>query len=348
MSFLLRELAQHAGVELVGDGSCEITHIDPLQDASEGAIAFLADNSYQKHLKETGASAVILSADMVSACPVNALVTDNPTLAYARIATLMFPQPETGGGVHPSAVVDAAARVHESAWIGPCSVVEAGTKIEGGVHIGPGCQISRGCRIGAGSRLVARVTLCHDTLIGERVLMHPGVVIGSDGFGLANDNGVWEKVPQLGSVRIEDDVEIGANTTIDRGALSDTVIEQGVKLDNQIQIAHNVRIGSHTAIAGCAGIAGSATIGSHCTLGGGVGVAGHLEIGDNVHFTGMTLVTRSISEPGVYSGNLPAAPNGEWRRIIGRIRRMEGMMKRIKALEKIIQRKRTNNEQGGE
>lgn len=342
MSFLLRELAQHANVELIGDSSCEITHIDTLQDATEGAIAFLAKKSYRKYLNETRASAVILSEEMLPACRVSALVSDNPYLAYARIATFMFPQPKSGAGAHPSAVVDPTACVHESAWIGPCSVVEAGTEIGAEVHIGPGCQIGRSCRLGVGSRLVARVTLCHDTVIGERVLIHPGAVIGSDGFGLANDKGVWEKVPQLGSVRIEDDVEIGANTTIDRGALRDTIIAQGVKLDNQIQVAHNVRIGSHTAIAGCAGIAGSTTIGSHCTVGGGAGVAGHLEIGDNVHFTGMTLVTRSIRESGVYSGNLPATPNNQWRRTIAGMRRMKEIMQRLNKLEKMIQRKSTS------
>ena len=339
MSFLLSELALHASIELIGDGSCQITHIDTLQDASQGAIAFLANTRHRKYLKETRASAVILSAEMLPECPVNALVSDNPHLAYARIATHMFPQPESKRGTHPSAVVDSAACVHETAWIGPCSVVGAGTEIEAGVHIGPGCLIGQSCRVGAGSRLVARVTLCHATVIGERVLIHPGAVIGSDGFGLANNDGVWEKVPQLGGVRIEDDVEIGANTTIDRGALKDTVIEQGVKLDNQIQVAHNVRIGSHTAIAGCAGIAGSTTIGSHCSVGGGVGIAGHLEIGDNVHFTGMTMVTRSIRESGVYSGNLPAAPNNEWRKTIARVRRMEEIIQRLNKLENMIEKK---------
>jgi UDP-3-O-[3-hydroxymyristoyl] glucosamine N-acyltransferase len=215
-------------------------------------------------------------------------------------------------------------------------VVEGDVRIDDKVSIGPGCVVGRGCSIGSGSRLVAKVVLCPHTEIGKRVLIHPGAVLGSDGFGLASDKGVWEKVPQLGKVRVGDDVEIGANTTIDRGALRDTLIQQGVKLDNQIQIAHNVQIGEHTAIAGCAGIAGSTTIGSYCTLGGGVGVSGHLTVGDNVHFSGQSLVTRSFTEPGYYSGNLPAVPNKDWRKTVARLRRIEELMERIKQLEKQV------------
>ena len=202
----------------------------------------------------------------------------------------------------PATAIDlASAQIDASAWIGPGAVVEAETVVGPGAFVGPGCVIGRGCRIGAGSRLVARVTLCRGTQLGERVLVHPGAVLGSDGFGLANDGGVWVKVPQLGRVRVGDDVEIGANTTIDRGALDDTVIGDGVKLDNQIQIGHNVEIGEHCAIAACAGISGSTRLGRHCTLGGGVGLAGHLEFADNVHFTGQSLVTRSFTKPGVYT-----------------------------------------------
>ena len=334
MSHRLGDLARQVGAELHGDPACEISHVDTIQDASMGALCFLTNRKYRKYLPETGASAVVLSEEYLEQCPVNALVSDNPYLTYARIASLLNPQAEMERGRHPSAVVSDQAQVDAQAWIGPCAVVEAGAEIAAGVFIGPGCVIGRDCKIGPDSRLVANITLCHGTEIGSRVLIHPGTVLGSDGFGLANDQGVWEKVPQLGNVRLGDDVEIGANTTIDRGALRDTVIENGVKLDNQIQIAHNVRIGEHTAIAACTGIAGSTSVGSSCTLGGGVGVVGHLEIGDNVHFSAQTLVTRSFKEPGFYSGNLPAVPNADWRRTVAQIRRLDEVVKRLKRLEK--------------
>lgn len=337
MNLRLGDLARQVGAELHGDPACEISHVDTIQDASTGALCFLTNRKYRKYLSETGASAVVLSEEYLEQCSVNALVSDNPYLIYARIASLLNPRAKMEHGRHPSAVVSDQAQIDEQAWIGPCAVVEAGTTIAAGVFIGPGCVIGRDCKIGPDSRLVANITLCHGTEIGSRVLIHPGAVLGSDGFGLANDQGVWEKVPQLGNVRLGDDVEIGANTTIDRGALRDTVIENGVKLDNQIQIAHNVRIGEHTAIAACTGIAGSTSVGSSCTLGGGVGLVGHLEIGDNVHFSAQTLVTRSFKEPGFYSGNLPAVPNADWRRTVAQIRRLDEVVKRLKRLEKKLE-----------
>lgn len=330
----LAELASQAGAELRGDADCVVTHVDTIQDAGPGAICFLANAKYRKYLTETRATAVILGREDAGDCQINHLVCDNPYLVYARVATLLNPMAGVKAEVHPSAVVADDAEIAPDAHVGPNAVVEGGTVIESGAFVGPGCVIGRDCFIGANSRLVARVTLCHETRIGERVLIHPGAVIGSDGFGLANDEGVWKKVPQLGKVRIGDDVEIGANTTIDRGALRDTVLEEGVKLDNQIQIAHNVHIGKHTAIAGCAAVAGSTSIGSHCTIGGGVGIVGHLEIADNTHISAQTLVTRSLKEPGYYSGNLPAVPNREWRKTIARVRHIDDMMNRLKDLEK--------------
>jgi UDP-3-O-[3-hydroxymyristoyl] glucosamine N-acyltransferase len=280
------------------------------------------------------------------ACPVAALISSNPYLAYARVAVLLSPREATVGGCHPSAVVAESAQVDSSAWIGPGVVVEEEVEVAPRVFIGPGCVIGRGSRIGEDSRLVARVTLCRDTLVGKRTLIHPGAVLGSDGFGLAKDGEVWVKVPQLGRVRIGDDVEVGANTTIDRGALEDTVIHDGVKLDNQIQIAHNVEIGQHTAIAACAGISGSTRVGRNCTLGGGVGLAGHLEFADNVHFTGQSLVTRSFLTPGVYSGNLPATSNREWKRNIARFRHLDEMWRRLKDLELQAQAQRSTPDHG--
>ncbi|MEE9357029.1 UDP-3-O-(3-hydroxymyristoyl)glucosamine N-acyltransferase [Candidatus Vondammii sp. HM_W22] len=336
MSHCLGDLARQVGAQLHGDSACKISHVDTIQDASAGALCFLTNKKYRKYLAATGASAVVLSEEYLEHCPVNALVSDNPYLIYARIAALLNPRAEMEQGRHPSAVVSDQAQVDEQTWIGPCAVVEAGAIIAAGAFIGPGCIIGRDCKIGTDSRLVANITLCHGSEIGSRVLIHPGAVLGSDGFGLADDQGVWVKVPQLGNVRLGDDVEIGANTTIDRGALGDTVIENGVKLDNQIQIAHNVRIGEHTAIAACTGIAGSTSVGSSCTLGGGVGVVGHLEIGDNVHFSAQTLVTRSFKEPGFYSGSLPAVPNSDWRRTIAQVRRLDDVVARLKVLERQI------------
>ena len=332
----LGELAQHVGATLRGNPGCEIARVDTLQDAGPGAISFFANSKYRRYLAETTASAVILDSAAADSCPVDVLISDNPYLAYARCARLLHPAPESAPGIHPSAVIAPGARVDASASIGPCTVIGEQVEIGAGVQIGPGCVVEAGSRIGAGSRLVANVTLCPESQLGERVLVHPGAVIGSDGFGLASDQGVWEKVPQLGRVVIGNDVEIGANTTIDRGAIHDTRIADGVKLDNQIQVAHNVVIGEHSAVAGCAGISGSTTIGRHCTIGGGVGLAGHLEIGDNVHFSGQSLVTRSFREPGYYSGNLPAIANGDWRKMIARLRHIDDMMRRLKQLERSL------------
>ncbi len=330
-------IAQQSGAELHGDGEIPVSRIDTLVDADASAISFLTNPHYKKHLAETRAGAVILAREHLDDCPCAALLTDDPQLCYARVAALLAPSDEFTPGRHDSAVVDADATVDASAWIGPTAVIEAGAIIGPGVFVGPGCVVARGARVGAGSRLVSRVTLCHDVVIGERVLIHPGAVIGADGFGLARAAEGWQKIPQLGTVRIGDDVEIGANTTIDRGAIRDTIIERGAKLDNQIQIAHNVRIGEHTAIAACVGISGSTTVGRNCTLGGGVGLAGHLEFGDNTHFTGQSLVTRSFSEPGLYSGNMPALPNREWRKAVARFRHLDEMARKVNRLEREIQ-----------
>ncbi len=332
----LQELADLAGATLYGDGACVVDRVATLKNAAPGSIAFLSNTRYRKQLRETRASAVILAPEYLDECPVNALVSTNPRLAYARISSRLFPEPAAKSGRHPTAVIADSAKVDASAWVGPHCVIEENAWIDRGVQIGPGCVVGEGVRVGEQSRLIANVTLCSSVVLGKRVLIHPGAVIGSDGFGLANDDGAWIKVPQLGSVVIGDDVEIGANTTIDCGALEDTVLENGVKLDNQIQIAHNVRIGENTALAGCVGVAGSTTIGRNCTLGGGVGISGHLEIADNTHFSGQTLVTKSIKEPGYYSGNLPAVTNGEWRKTVAHIRRLEEMAKRLKKLEKAL------------
>lgn len=343
MAYRLGDLAKQVGAELRGDADCEVVRVDQLQSATTGAISFLANRQYLKYLADTLASAVIVPPELADKSPVNVLISDNPYLCYAQVAGILHPNLDIEPGIHPTAVVAEDAELAEGVWIGPCAVIEAGSRIGSGVYVGPGCVVGLGASIGRDSRLVANVTLCSRVTLGERVLIHPGAVIGSDGFGLANDRGKWIKVPQLGGVSIGNDVEIGANTTIDCGTISDTIIADGAKLDNQIQIAHNVEIGENTAIAGCAGIAGSTKVGKNCTLGGGVGLSGHLEIGDNVHFSGQSLVTRSFTEPGYYSGNLPAVTNSEWRKTVARIRRMNDMMQRLKALEKQVEK--LNNEQ---
>lgn len=336
MKYSLGALAEHVEATLHGDPALDIEGVAPLHLAGAGQLSFLSSSAFRKHLTQTRAAAVILRAEDLDACPTAALVVSDPYLAYARIAALLIEPPAMPQGIHSSAVVADDARVADSAWIGPNSVVESDARIGDGVFIGPGCVVGAGAEIGANSQLVANVTVCHGVVLGKRVLVHPGAVIGADGFGLANDRGRWIKVPQLGSVRIGDDAEVGANTTIDRGALEDTVIEEGAKLDNLIQIAHNVRVGAHTAIAACVGIAGSASIGRHCTLAGGVGVVGHLEIADNVHVTGMSMVTRSITEPGVYSAGVPLEPNRQWHKNFVRFKQLDDMARRLKALEKQI------------
>lgn len=340
MNLTLREIAERVGCEIHGDENCVITGIAALQNAAPGKISFLANPRYRKYLRTTKASAVILARSELAGCPVAALVADNPYATYARVATLLHPPAPGKQGIHPTAWVADSSTIHESAWVGPHCVVEAGVVLGPGVQVGPGCVIGEGVTIGEDSRLVANVTVCSGTRIGRRTLIHPGAVIGSDGFGLANDHGVWVKIPQIGGVRIGDDVEIGANTTIDRGALEDTVIEDGVKLDNLIQIGHNVQIGAHSAVAGCAGISGSAKIGQRCMIAGAVGIAGHLEIADDVHVTAMSRVSKSLTEPGVYSSGTPIQPNNLWHRNSVRFKQLDDMAQRLKALERLVERLR--------
>jgi UDP-3-O-[3-hydroxymyristoyl] glucosamine N-acyltransferase len=330
----LADLAAQLAVPFRGDGSVRIEGVATLQNAAPGRLSFLANPRYRQYLAGTRAAAVVISPQDEAHCPVAALISGNPYATYARAAALLYPPAPAQCGAHASACVDPQARLAADAWIGPLVVVEAGAVIEAGAQIGPGCVIGQGARVGEHSRLVANVTLCHGVRIGRRALIHPGVVIGSDGFGIANEAGHWLKVPQVGGVVIGDDVEIGANTSIDRGAVEDTVVEDGVKLDNQIQVGHNVRIGAHTAIAGCVGIAGSARIGRHCAIGGGAGILGHLELADHVQVTAMTLVTRSLTEPGVYSSGVPAQPGTAWNRNYARFRELDELVRRVRELEK--------------
>ena len=338
MGVTLGELARSVDCEIDGDAALEITGVATLARAGHGDISFLANPRYRSQLAETRASAVILSPGDAQAYAGAKLVSRNPYLVYARVARFFARESDAAPGVHPAAVLDPRVRLGADVHIAPGTVIEAGAEIADGAVIGPNCWIGPDVRIGKGTRLIANVSVSRSVRIGERCLLHPGVVIGADGFGLARDGERWEKVPQLGSVRIGDDVEIGANTTIDRGALEDTVIEDGVKLDNQIQVAHNVRIGAHTAIAGCTAIAGSSIIGKRCMIAGGVGIAGHLEIADDVTVLAMTLVTHTIREKGVYSGSHPMEEVGQWRRNSARLRQLDELAKRVRELEKKLKK----------
>jgi UDP-3-O-[3-hydroxymyristoyl] glucosamine N-acyltransferase len=322
--YSLGELAVRFGLELRGEPDLRVSRVATLQHAAPGGISFFANARYRRQLAATRATAVVVAAADADSCPVAALIDPNPYLAYARIATLLHPAPAVVAGIHASAVVDAAARVDASAAIGPQSVVEAGAELGPRVFLGPGCIVQRGARIAADTRLIARVTVCRESRIGERCILHPGVVIGADGFGNAMDGRTWVKIPQIGAVRVGNDVEIGANTTIDCGAIEDTVIEDGVKLDNQIQIGHNVTIGAHTAIASCTGISGSTTIGKRCVIGGLVGMAGHLTIADDVVITGLSMISGSLRKPGSYTSGFPAEETRTWWRRVAQFRRLTG------------------------
>jgi UDP-3-O-[3-hydroxymyristoyl] glucosamine N-acyltransferase len=332
----LAQLAELTGTRLHGDGGCMVSGIGPLDDAQPGQIAFLVSSKFRQHLPGTAASAVILKEEDLERCATNALVSDNPYLAYARAVAILTAAEPLPPGVHPSAVVDPSAQVAPSARIEANCTIGAEVEIGEHVVVGPNCVVADGCRIGAGTRLVASVTLGSGTCLGERCLIHPGAVLGADGFGLANDQGQWVKVPQLGRTVLGNDVEIGACTTVDRGALKDTVLEDGVKLDNHIQIGHNVHVGKHTAMASQVGISGSTRIGAYCTVAGQVGMAGHLELADHTHISGLTAVTRSIREPGVYTSTVPAMPHDQWRRNFARLKQLDDMARRLRALEKAL------------
>jgi UDP-3-O-[3-hydroxymyristoyl] glucosamine N-acyltransferase len=322
--FSLGELAVRFGLTLRGDPSLNVRSVATLSRANSGALTFLANSRYRRQLESTRATAVILSAEDEAHCPVAALIDPNPYLAYARIASLMHPEMTPEPGIHPSAVVAYGAQIASSASIGPLAVIEEGARIGERVLVGPCCIVQKGASVGADSTLRSRVNLYPGVTLGQRCILHAGAVVGADGFGFAPNDGTWVKVPQVGSVRIGDDVEIGANTTIDRGAIDDTVVENGVKLDNQIQVGHNVTIGAHTAIAACTGISGSTVIGQRCMIGGMVGFAGHLTIADDVVVTGCSLVSASIKKPGSYSSGMPTVETRLWRRMVAHLRRLDG------------------------
>ncbi|HEX2012258.1 MAG TPA: UDP-3-O-(3-hydroxymyristoyl)glucosamine N-acyltransferase [Roseateles sp.] len=332
------------GGDLLGESDPLIERIGPLEEAEAGTIAFLANPRYQSQLAGSKAGCVILAPALRDAAQARGgchILTPDPYLYFARLTQWWAAQqrPAAAPRIHPSAVIDPAAQLGEGVDIGALVVVEAGARIGAGTRIGAHSVIERNASVGAGSRLAAHVTLGHDCSIGARCILHAGVVIGADGFGFApaksaDGTGRWEKIEQLGAVRIGDDVEIGANTCVDRGALDDTVIEEGVKLDNLIQIGHNVRIGAHTAMAGCVAVAGSTRIGAHCTVGGAAGIIGHLRIADHVHISAFTLITRSIAKPGLYTGAFPFDDNASWEKNAATLKQLHALRERVRALEK--------------
>lgn len=338
-AFTLKYLADYVEGEVRGDASISISGLSTLQSAKSGDLSFLANPAYEKYLADSQAGAVIVTPQVAEAYDADLIIHDNPYLAYARLTHLWDTTQldlSAGSDIHPSAVVHDTAEVAEGVFVGAGAVIGKGVFLGAGCVIGENTTVSDDSRIGECTRLYPGVNIYHGVTIGARCIIHSGVVIGSDGFGFAPNKGGWEKIVQLGGVVIEDDVEIGANSAIDRGALDNTVIEKGVKLDNQIQIAHNVRVGENTAMAACCAVAGSTTIGKNCVIGGASGIAGHLTITDDVHITAMTMVIKSLSEPGVYSSGTGVQPNAQWRKSIARLRQLDKMAGRLKALEKIV------------
>ena len=333
VTYSLSGIAAQFGGRVLGDGEVRVAQIATLDSAQSHHISFLTNSKYRAQLATTKASAVILAEADADATELPRIVCVNPYAYFARVSALLNPLPVIRPGVHPSAVIGAGAQIDSTASIAATAVIGEGAKIGADSVIGEGCCIGPDVVIGRRARLYPRVTIYHGCVIGDDLIAHSGCVIGSDGFGIAMDEGRWIKIPQIGRVVIGNDVEIGANTTIDRGALNDTVIEDGVKLDNQIQVAHNVRIGAHTAVAGCAGIAGSAVIGKYCLIGGGARILGHLQLADYVEVAAHTLVGKSIREAGSYAAIFPLAKQEDWRKNAVHLRHLDEMAKRIKALE---------------
>ena len=333
----LAEIASALGAELRGDPDLEITGLATLEAAGPDQLSFLANPAYSRHLGESGAGAVLISPAMAEPTQTNVLLLDDPYLGYARISRYFDTSPAPAAGVHATAVIDPSVAVPDSASIGPYVVIEAGVTLGERVVIGTHSVIGADCSLGDDCILRPRVTLAHGVTMGHRCHILSGAVIGSDGFGFAVHKGQWHRIAQIGGVTLGDDVEVGANTAIDRGALEDTRLGNGVKIDNLVQIAHNVQIGDHRALAGKVGIAGSTRIGRHCMFGGASGVSGHLTITDGVQVTGMTMVTGDIREPGVYSSGTGHMNNREWRKNAARFRQLDAMARRLKELEKKIE-----------
>ena len=333
----LGDIVARLGGELVGDASVEITQVAPLPRARPDEIGFVARAAYRAQLARTKAGAVIVPPELQAEATTAAIVTQDPYAYFAKVSAMLNPPRPIEPGIHPEAIVEPGAVISPGARVGALAWVGRGVHIGDGTLIAEGCYLGEGVTVGRDCRLHARVTVYHGCVIGDRVVMHSGVVIGADGFGYAPEAGRWLRIPQIGRVVIGDDVDVGANTTIDRGALDDTVIEEGVKLDNQIQVGHNCRIGAHTGIAGCVGIAGSTTIGRHCMIGGAAMIGGHLEIADHVVISGATTVPSSVAKAGQYTSLYPLSPHREWLKMSAQLKSIERLAERVRQLEKQLE-----------
>lgn len=339
MSLTLKQLAEHTGAKLLGNGDIAISSVATLENATTGDICFVTNEKYLSDLQQSSASAVILREEVAVHSPIAALVVDNPRAVYARIVTLLYPEWRPQPGIDKSAAVDPSANISASATIGANAVIQAGVVIDDDVRIDAGCVVGRNSRIGRSSHLYSNVTVYHECVIGEYCILHSSSVVGSDGFGFELDDGEWLKIPQIGGVVIGNYVEIGACSVVDRGALQDTVIEDGVKLDNHVQIAHNVQVGENTVMSRGVGIAGSTKIGKNCLFAGMSGVRDHIEITDNVIVTAMSMVSKSLTKAGSYSSNTPIDDTRNWRKNSARFRQLDEMARKIRRLEKQLEKK---------
>lgn len=333
ISYSLKEIADFLAVDLNGDSECQIDGLGTLTGAGPTQLSFLSNKTYISQLAQTSAAAVIVSQEFADKCPVNSLISENPYVSFAQVTAMFLPEIEQTPSVHETAIVAPDVKLPASVSVAPNVVIEAGVEIGENCSIGAGCFIGRGAKLGVDSVLHNGVTLYHGVVLGKNAIVHSGAVIGADGFGFAFDGERSVKIHQLGSVLIGDDVEIGAGTTIDRGAIEDTVIGEGVKIDNQVQIGHNTKVGDHSVICGCTAIAGSATIGKYCVLGGASGMVGHLSIADGVKVSAMSLVNKSITEPGTYSSGTGQMKTSDWKRAVVRFQQLDGMARRLKDLE---------------
>jgi len=333
MRYTLSALAEQTGAGLSGSGDVIVEKVADITSGEEGSIVFVSNAKYTKHLKTTDASAVIITDKMLQSCDKPALVTENPRVVFSKVALLLNPLPKVEPWISPHAVIAEDADVDPSARIEACVVIQSGVSIGPGTWLSPGCVLEKNVRIGANTRLFANVTIGEGCTVGDNTILHSGAVVGADGFGFVWDQDAYMKVPQLGSVNIGNSVEIGANTTIDRGAIGDTIVEDGVKIDNLVQLGHNDHVGEHTTMSGQSGISGSVKIGRKCVIGGGVGIGDNLEITDNVILAGRSNVANSIKEPGMYAAVIPVVEARKWRRILARIKQLDELAKRIKALE---------------
>lgn len=333
--YLLAELAERLDAQLIGDAACSIVSIATLEHAGPGQISFLSNSKYRKYLTQTSASAVLISSDDTAfvAPGVNALVVKDPYVAFARVAQLFDTTPASATGIHPTAAIDNTAKLGANVSVGANAVISAGVVLGDNVQIGAGCFVGEYAVIGENTKLWANVSIYHRVELGKNCILHSAAVLGSDGFGFANERGNWVKIPQTGTVIIGDNCEIGAATTIDRGAIDNTVIGNNVIIDNLCQIAHNVQIGDHCALAGATIVAGSTKIGRYCIFGGGAVVNGHIEICDGAQITGMAMVMKPITEKGVYSSGIPATSNSEWRKNTAKLRQIDQLYQRVKQLE---------------